>query len=106
MSPFLDSSWVAILVSIGQAILKIYKDFTQDGLYEVLDYESTLELNDRLGKSASFKKAKKFAIYKTISLLTRIRHGEMEKFWLVTVAHQDFPLIGIDLARRFIYLSH
>ena len=59
LSPLLDSSWVGLLVGIGKIITKIYKDFTQDGLYEVLDYESTLELHDRLGKSATFKKREK-----------------------------------------------
>jgi len=38
---------------------KVMRGLANEGVYEVLDYESTLELHDRGGKKATFKKRKK-----------------------------------------------
>ena len=38
---------------------KVMRGLANEGMYEVLEYESTLELHDREGKKASYKKRQK-----------------------------------------------
>jgi len=47
------------LKQIWEFVQKLINDFAGRGLYEVLDYESTLELKDRNGRLAIFKKQEK-----------------------------------------------
>lgn len=54
-----NSQTISSIFDLGKGIIKIYKDFSQDGLYEVLEYESTLELLDKSGKKAKFQKREK-----------------------------------------------
>jgi len=48
--------WPAVLGDLWKIIRKVMQGWSYKGMYEVLDYESTLELRDRTGKSATFKK--------------------------------------------------
>jgi hypothetical protein len=47
---------VPLIFDFRDALLKIHRYFIQSGIYEVLEYESTLELKDKSGKQATFKK--------------------------------------------------
>ena len=44
---------------LSKIIRKAMQGLSYKGMYEVLDYESTLELKDRGGKRATFKKREK-----------------------------------------------
>lgn len=51
--------WVEVLVEAWKFAGKILRGMTNEGMYEVLEYESTLELQDKEGKKAAFRKRKK-----------------------------------------------
>ena len=53
-----DLPWPEMTAEILQYLRKLVKGLSHEGMYEVLDYESTLELLDREGKKANFKKQK------------------------------------------------
>ena len=48
--------WLDILVDVWEFGRKIWQGMTDEGMYEVLDYESTLELLDKNGRKAQFEK--------------------------------------------------
>ena len=48
--------WLEILVDLWRTGRKLLHGVTARGMYEVIDYESTLELKDRDGRRATFKK--------------------------------------------------
>lgn len=52
--PFLD-----IAKDIWKTMQKVLKGSSDEGMYEVLEYESTLELHDRDGEKATFSKRQK-----------------------------------------------
>jgi len=66
-----------------------------EGVYEVLDYQSTLEIKDPKGVRATLRKVKKSAIYKTRSLTFRIMAGEMGIYCLTTQPAKGSRLIAI-----------
>jgi len=51
--------WVQIVTEAWKLGRKIMRGLTDEGMYEVLEYESTLEIHDKGGKRATFKKRKK-----------------------------------------------
>jgi hypothetical protein len=51
--------WVEILTETWKLGRKILRGLTNEGMYEVLEYESLLELHDRSGKGSTYKKRKK-----------------------------------------------
>ena len=51
--------WIDILINIGELGLDVVKGSAIKGLYEVLEYESTLELKDTKGQRATFHKRQK-----------------------------------------------
>ena len=51
--------WFEIAGELWRLGRKVMRGLSNEGMYEVLDYESTLELHDRKGKKATFKKRKK-----------------------------------------------
>jgi hypothetical protein len=51
--------WADLLADALKAVHKAIQGRSYRGLYEVLEYESTLELKDREGKKAAFKKREK-----------------------------------------------
>ena len=52
-------SWFEILGELWKIGRRVMRGLANEGMYEVLDYESTLEIHDREGKKATFKKHKK-----------------------------------------------
>jgi len=52
-------SWLDVLGDVGKIVHKIVQGRSYRGLYEVLDYEAALELEDQGRKRASFKKREK-----------------------------------------------
>jgi hypothetical protein len=52
--PRLD--WLDVLGDVWRVLQKALPGQSYKGLYEVLEYESTLELKDRGGKRATFRK--------------------------------------------------
>ncbi len=59
MTIVLGLPWPEILGELWKFGRKVMRGLANEGIYEVLDYESTLELHDRKGKKATFKKRKK-----------------------------------------------
>ena len=51
--------WMDIFINIGKLGLDLVKGSAIKGLYEVLEYESTLELKDTKGERATFQKRQK-----------------------------------------------
>jgi hypothetical protein len=55
----LQLPWLDVLGDAWKALRKVIQSRSYRGMYEVLEYESTLELKDREGKRATFKKREK-----------------------------------------------
>ena len=55
----LDVPWPEIIAATWKYSKKLFRGLSHEGMYEVLAYESTLELFDSLGKTSSFIKRKK-----------------------------------------------
>jgi hypothetical protein len=53
---FLGSPWPEILAHLWKAGRKLLRGLSEEGMYEVLEYESTLELKDKRGEHALFRK--------------------------------------------------
>jgi hypothetical protein len=51
--------WLEIIGELWKFGRKIFRGFSNEGIYEVLDYETTLELQDRKGNKARLKKREK-----------------------------------------------
>lgn len=51
--------WLDVLGQAWKILRKVMQNRSYKGMYEVLEYESTLELKDRAGKRATFKKREK-----------------------------------------------
>jgi hypothetical protein len=54
-----ELSWLKTIGQLWMVIRKWLKNRSDDGIYEVLDYESTLELKDHDGRKARIKKCEK-----------------------------------------------
>ena len=59
IAALLSLPWVEIIAEAWKLGKKIIRGLSQEGIYEVLDYESTLELLDKKGHNAKFQKRKK-----------------------------------------------
>lgn len=55
----LEMPWAEIFGNSWKFVRKLIRGLSQEGMYEVLDYQSTLELLDVEGKHACFSKIKK-----------------------------------------------
>lgn len=55
----LDLPWATILGDAWKVFRKILRGFSQEGVYEVLDYRSSLEILDASGENARYVKEKK-----------------------------------------------
>ena len=55
----LDLPWFEIAGKIWKIGRKVMRGLSNEGMYEVLDYESTLELKDKRGKNAIVRKREK-----------------------------------------------
>jgi len=51
--------WLDVLGEVWKILRKVIQGRSYRGMYEVIEYESTLELKDRGGKRATFKKREK-----------------------------------------------
>lgn len=51
--------WISTATDIGQVLSLLIFSLRRDGVYEILDYNSTLELVDSKGKTAVFKRTQK-----------------------------------------------
>src|SRR5215210_7073839 len=67
-----NSRWIEILTDLWKQWRKLARGLSEEGLYEVLAYEATLELLDRRGQRAQFRKREK------------VRYGQSQ-----TIAYQD-----------------
>ena len=56
LSIALNAPWLQILAEAWKVIRKLWRGLADEGMYEVLDYESTLELQDKCGERAIFRK--------------------------------------------------
>ena len=56
---FFDLPWLAILAVIWKQLRHLWRGLADEGMYEVLEYESVLELKDKHGKKARFQKREK-----------------------------------------------
>ena len=52
----LDIPWIDVLAEVWQLIRHLWQGLADEGIYEVLEYESTLELQDDKGEMAKFQK--------------------------------------------------
>lgn len=59
LSFVLDPRWIEAIAQIWKLGRKILRGLTNEGIYEVLDYECQLELRDKDGNLASIKKREK-----------------------------------------------
>ena len=57
--PLVASDWVSMVLEGWRFIRKLLSRRAQEGMYEILDYDSVLELQDPRGKVAVFKKRQK-----------------------------------------------
>ena len=55
----IELPWIEILGELWKISRKMMRGLSNEGTYEVLDYETTLELLDHKGKQASLKKREK-----------------------------------------------
>ncbi len=51
--------WLEIVADLWKASKKVLRGWTDEGMYEVLEYESVLELKDKRGERAHFRKREK-----------------------------------------------
>ena len=56
---FLRLPWFELAADFWKELRKVFRGFSDEGIYEVLEYESTLVLHDREGKKATFGKRQK-----------------------------------------------
>ncbi len=59
MTIALGLPWFEIAGELWKIGRKVMRGLANEGMYEVLEYESTLELHDREGKKATYKKRQK-----------------------------------------------
>ncbi len=52
----LDLPWMDVLAAVWKLIRHLWQGLADEGMYEVLEYESVLELKDDVGKEAKFRK--------------------------------------------------
>ena len=57
--PLIASDWVSTILEGWRFIRKLLSRLAQEGMYEILDYDSVLELQDPQGKVAVFKRRQK-----------------------------------------------
>ena len=59
LDPLAGLPWFNVLSSLWTILPKLLQGFAIEGMYEVLEYESTLELKDKKGLHATFRKRQK-----------------------------------------------
>ena len=56
---FFELPWLDMIAVIWKLMRHLWQGLADEGMYEVLEYESLLELKDKRGKKASFQKREK-----------------------------------------------
>jgi hypothetical protein len=56
VSLLLDIPWIDVMAQVWKLTRHLWQGLADEGIYEVLEYESTLELQDKKGQIASFWK--------------------------------------------------
>lgn len=59
LSVVLDPRWIEIIAGAWKLGRRIFRGFTNEGIYEVLNYECEIELKDKNGSLATIKKCEK-----------------------------------------------
>jgi hypothetical protein len=96
--PLIASDWVSMVLEGWRFIRRLLSRLAQEGMYEILDYDSVLELQDPRGKVAVFKRRQKVSSFKTTSLPIRITPGATATSWPTTSAPQVCRWISIRMA--------
>jgi hypothetical protein len=56
VSLLLDIPWIDVMAQVWKLVRHLWQGLADEGIYEVLEYDSTLELHDKKGQIASFRK--------------------------------------------------
>jgi hypothetical protein len=72
--------WLELVAVVWKLMRHRWQGLADEGIYEVLEYESLLELKDKKGKRASFQKERRYVIGRIISLLIKIMPGVMGRY--------------------------
>lgn len=59
LTALVNSAWLEVLIDLGKAGQKLLRGLADEGIYEALEYEFTLELLDERGKRAHVRKREK-----------------------------------------------
>jgi hypothetical protein len=93
VATLLGFPWVELVTEAWKFGRKILRGLANEGMYEVLEYESTLELHNRAGKKATFTKRKKVRyLQNNIIAYQDYGWGDGEHF----VGYQAEPGIPVD----------
>ena len=57
--PLFSQDWITLLFDLYRYLRQFLNGNLHEGMYEILEYDSTLELLDRQGKTAVFKRRQK-----------------------------------------------
>ena len=82
---------------------KLLRGYAQEGMYKVLDYESTLEILDDKGKEAHFSKRKKVGYLQDNIVVYQDWAWGNGKILLNYQCNPGKALIGIDLDIRRLF---
>jgi hypothetical protein len=75
----LSLPWLDILAEVLKVTKALWRGLADEGMYEVLEYESTLELKDRKGKRAVFRKREKVRYSNPTNGLPLLRRSPRKK---------------------------
>ncbi|MCB9112234.1 MAG: hypothetical protein H6634_13405 [Anaerolineales bacterium] len=85
--------WIEIIAEAWKFGRKVLRGLTDEGVYEVIEYDSTLELHDSHGKEATFTKRKKIRyLQNDIIAYQDYGWGDGEQF----VDYQAKPGVPVD----------
>ena len=56
---FFELPWLDMIAVVWKLMRHLWQGLADEGMYEVVEYESVLELKDKRGKKASFQKREK-----------------------------------------------
>jgi hypothetical protein len=86
--------WADVFGDALKALRKAIQGRSYRSLYEVLEYESTLELKDREGKRATFKKREK------VRYLQDRWIAERNQAWVTSMAYRTRPCVEVEASTR------
>jgi hypothetical protein len=71
--------WLEIAAETWKLVRQLWRGMSEEGIYEVLEYESTLELLDTEGENAHFKKREKIRYLNPTNGLPLLRRSPRKK---------------------------